>query len=170
METRLLAFTETFEAFYSEQFPLVYNYIYFRVGSSLDAEDLTAEAFAKAYEYWSSFSSERGSRGAWLGGIARNVVNSHFRRSATRPKMVELTDVFHADVDIEGEYMNREAQRQLMLCVKKLPDQQRELLSMKYMLRLTNREIARITGLSESNVGTIMHRSIKLLQKKLETV
>jgi RNA polymerase sigma-70 factor (ECF subfamily) len=45
-----------------------------------------------------------------------------------------------------------------------LPDRDRELLSLKYGAGLTNRAIARITGLSESNVGTIVHRAVQALR------
>jgi RNA polymerase sigma-70 factor (ECF subfamily) len=41
-----------------------------------------------------------------------------------------------------------------------LPERERELLSLKYGAGLTNRAIARLTGLSESNVGTLLHRTI----------
>ena len=43
-------------------------------------------------------------------------------------------------------------------------DRERELLSLKYGAECTNREIARMTGLSESNVGTILHRAVQALR------
>jgi RNA polymerase sigma-70 factor, ECF subfamily len=45
-----------------------------------------------------------------------------------------------------------------------LPPRQRELIAMKYGADMTNRAIARATGLSESNVGTILHRAVEDLR------
>ena len=43
-------------------------------------------------------------------------------------------------------------------------DRERELLAMKYGSEFSNRDIARMTGLSESNVGTILHRAVQVLR------
>jgi RNA polymerase sigma-70 factor (ECF subfamily) len=45
-----------------------------------------------------------------------------------------------------------------------LPPRQRELIALKYGADMTNRAIARATGLSESNVGTILHRAVEALR------
>ena len=47
-----------------------------------------------------------------------------------------------------------------------LPDRERELVALKYGAGLTNRAIARLTGLSESNVGTILHRTVQGLRAR----
>jgi RNA polymerase sigma-70 factor (ECF subfamily) len=44
-----------------------------------------------------------------------------------------------------------------------LPDRERELLALKYGSGLTNREIAGLTGVSESNIGTILYRTVRRL-------
>jgi len=45
-----------------------------------------------------------------------------------------------------------------------LPERERELLALKYGMRMTNRAIARLVGLGESNVGTILHRATGTLR------
>jgi RNA polymerase sigma-70 factor (ECF subfamily) len=47
-----------------------------------------------------------------------------------------------------------------------LPEREQELIALKYGAGLTNREIAKITGFSESNVGTILHRTVCRLRKE----
>ena len=49
-----------------------------------------------------------------------------------------------------------------------MPDRQRELIALKYGAALNNRLIARITGISESNVGTILHRVAQQLRQAWE--
>jgi RNA polymerase sigma-70 factor (ECF subfamily) len=46
-----------------------------------------------------------------------------------------------------------------------LPERDRELMALKYGAGMTNRAIARATGLSESNIGTILHRSVQTLRE-----
>ena len=48
--------------------------------------------------------------------------------------------------------------------LERLPERERELIALKYGADMTNRSIARLTGLSESNVGTILHRTIQVLR------
>jgi RNA polymerase sigma-70 factor, ECF subfamily len=48
----------------------------------------------------------------------------------------------------------------------RLPERERELLALKFGAGATNRDIARVTGLSESNVGTILHRTVQALRSQ----
>jgi len=162
----LTSIKEDFEELFIEQFPLVYNYIYYYLGNATDAEDLTADIFVRAYEYWGSYSHERGSRGAWLGGIARNMVKTYYQKKSKKSQTTELYEFLCADTNIEGDYIFKEKVQQIFAQIDELPLRQKEIITMKYMLNLTNREIAKILNISESNVGVILHRTIKILQKK----
>lgn len=157
-----------FEEVFKEQFRSVYNYIYYHIGNAEDAEDLTADVFVRAYEYWGSFSSSKGSRGAWIGGIARNTVKTYYQKKARRPQISELSEFIAADICVEGSYLQKEELLQVLAEMDALPEFQREILNMKYMLRLTNREIAKLTGMSESNIGVILFRSIKKIRNNLQ--
>lgn len=54
----------------------------------------------------------------------------------------------------------------LAALLQQLPERDRELLAMKYGAGMTNRAIATATGLSESNVGTIVHRAVQILRTR----
>ena len=47
-----------------------------------------------------------------------------------------------------------------------LPGRERELLALKYGAGMTNRTISEITGISESNVGTVLHRTVRALRER----
>ena len=57
---------------------------------------------------------------------------------------------------------------QLSALLACLAERERELVPLKYGAGLTNRAIARISGLSESNVSTILHRITSQLRAQLE--
>ena len=158
---------ERFEMLYKEHFSRIFNYIYCRIGNPHTAEDLTAETFVRAYEYGGSFNPEKGQAAAWLGKIARNVVNDHFKKVAVRPLMVELSDCLPHDADVEEEFLRREIVCRLLAHIGALPPRQRELLALKYLLCLNNREIAILTGMGESAVGSALFRIIGTLRKKM---
>jgi RNA polymerase sigma-70 factor (ECF subfamily) len=56
----------------------------------------------------------------------------------------------------------------LLLLLEKLSSRERELFALKHGADLTNRQIATLTGLSESNVGTILYRIAKQIRAKLD--
>ncbi len=60
--------------------------------------------------------------------------------------------------------------RRLRVCLASLPEADRELISLKFGAELNNREIARLTGLSESNVGTKLCRLVKKLRDRFQDV
>jgi RNA polymerase sigma-70 factor (ECF subfamily) len=125
----------------------------------------------RAFEYLHSFDSEKGAMRTWLGGIARNMINTYYTKNAKDAKIIEISEFIPADTDIEGQYLQDEDIKRVMSEVKKLPEHHRELLAMKYMLGLTSREIAEATGKSESSVKVTIHRTIAGLRKNiLETM
>ena len=159
-----------FEKLYEERFAWVYNYIYFRVQHAQTAEDLTADVFVRVYQYFDNFTHEKGEIGAWLSGITRNAVNTHLRKALSAPGATELTEFIPAGVDIEREYLHTEDMRQIMEHLQLMPQDKQELIAMKYFLHMNNREIAKATGLSESNVGSTLHRIVEGLRKVCQTL
>jgi RNA polymerase sigma-70 factor (ECF subfamily) len=158
-----------FEEIYEKYFSKIYNYIYYRVSNSAAADDLTSDTFYKAYLYYDKYDAKLGSRYTWLCAIARNVVNTNYKKS-NRVGFVDALDenIISGD-NTELEVEERELVGELGRLVFELPEKYRELVVMKYTLGKTNREIAKETGLSESNVGTILNRIVEKLRKKLET-
>jgi len=159
-----------FEEIYKEQFPLVYNYLFYHIRNTFEAEDLTADVFVRVYEYWDSFSHEKGNRGAWVGGIARNRLKTYFQKKSKKLQTVELTEFINADSDVEGEYLRKEDLSKIFSQLDALDERQREIVTMKYILQFTNREIAKQMNMTESNVGVTLHRSIKRIQSNLKAM
>jgi len=151
------------EAIFVEQLPRVYNYFRYRVGDKQTAEDLTSATFERAWHYRERYRQDVGAFSAWLFTIAHNVANDHFRRSRVD---VSLDDVR----DVPAEELTEEAvQRQTDLSQLKnllagLKPVEHELMALKYGAGLTNREIAKLVGLTETNTGSILHRVVDKLK------
>ena len=159
--------TRDFEAVYQAELPRVYNFFRYRVGDDQIAEDLTAETFEKAWRYRQRYRDDLASFSTWLFTIARRVAMDHFRK---RRPTVPLEEAAHvADPQILEEAAQQRAEfAHLSRLLSRLAERERELVALKYGAELTNRAIARISGLSESNVSTILYRVIQQLRAQLE--
>jgi RNA polymerase sigma-70 factor, ECF subfamily len=151
------------EAVYFAELPRIYNFIRYRVGDGAVAEDLTAITFEKAWRRRHQYRRDLASFSTWLFTIARNVANDHFRQRRPHLSLDEAASV-PDQRDLEEDVIRQSDCSRLSRLLTTLPDRERELLALKYGSGLNNREIAALTGLSESNIGTILHRTIKNLR------
>jgi RNA polymerase sigma-70 factor (ECF subfamily) len=151
------------DVLFSEQLPRVYNYFRFRVGDGAVAEDLTSVTFEKAWQARGRYRRDLASFTTWLLVIARNVATDHYRRQ--RPHApIEAAEHLPSGPTPEEEYERRMGLQRLSGLLTELPDRERDVIALKYGAGLTNRAIARHTGLTESNVGTIVFRTIQTLR------
>ncbi len=151
------------DSLFVEQLPRIYNFFRYRVADGSVAEDLTSITFEKAWRARLRYRSDLSAFSTWLFTIARNVAVDYFRQRKAEIPLEEITDRGD-DRTPEAAAMRESDFRRLCALLAGLPDHERELLALKYGSGLTNRDIAKVTGLSESNVGTILHRTITTLR------
>jgi len=155
---------EDFDGLYRRTFPRVYAYVASLVRDRSAAEEVTAQAYERAYRKRRSFRPRRGTVDAWLFGIARNAALDELRRRRRRadleadPRDLEATA---PDEHVEGA-IRREAVR---AALRRLEPRERELVALKFAGGLSNAEIARVLGLSESNAGTRLYRVLERLRE-----
>ncbi len=156
------------ESVYREHMPRVYNYFRYRVASTQVAEDLTAATFEKAWRARDRYRGNLDGFSNWLFTIARNVACDHFRQHRNE---VSLDDVEEPACDDSPEsIVQRNSDfAHLVALIRTLPEREQDLVTLKYGAGLNNRKIAQITGLSESNVGTILSRVVGQLKSRWET-
>ncbi len=153
------------DAVYREEMPRVFNYFRYRGFERATAEDLTSATFEKAWRARDRYRRDRAAVSTWLLAIARNAAIDHLRRSRPAVPLVETRR--SATSETPETAALREAHiRRLRELLAALPERERELLALKYGAEATNRAIATITGLGESNVGTILHRTIGTLRAR----
>jgi RNA polymerase sigma-70 factor (ECF subfamily) len=151
------------EAVYAEQLPRVYNFLRYRLGDEVLAQDLTSRTFEKAWRDRHRYRSDIAGFSTWLLCIARNVAVDHRRTSHPHAPLEEAAET-PAEGTPEEDAMIQSNFARLSVLIAQLPERQRELLALKYGAGATNRAIAEVTGLSESNVGTILHRAVEVLR------
>ena len=155
---------ETFEELYRRTFPRVYAYIASLLRDRSAAEEVTAQAFERAYRRRASYRPRRGSAEAWVFGIARNAALDELRRRRRHAELEADPEDFRvAPGDEHAEFLLRRATVRSALA--SLDPRDRDLVALKFAGGLSNVEIARVLGTSESNVGTRLHRTIEKLRR-----
>jgi RNA polymerase sigma factor (sigma-70 family) len=151
---------------YEEYLPKVFRYMSYRVNDVSAAEDLTSSVFEKVLTKLTSYRSDKSSFSTWLFTIARNTVIDYYRtvsKKQTVPleKAAEMSETKSSP---EEEFSRKEEQQRLKACLAALSVQEQNIVSFKFGSELTNRQIANMIGLSESNVGTILYRAVRKLR------
>jgi RNA polymerase sigma-70 factor (ECF subfamily) len=160
----VVAAEPNWDAVYTEQLPRVFNFFRYRLGNEAVAEDLTSRTFEKAWAARSRYRRDLAGFSTWLFSIARNVATDHLR--AQRPHLpLEAAEEVAAKGTPHDDVASESDLARLNSLLGKLPQREQEIVALKYGAEATNRAIAELTGLSESNVGTILHRVVQALRR-----
>ncbi|MEW6404619.1 MAG: sigma-70 family RNA polymerase sigma factor [Chloroflexota bacterium] len=151
---------------YDHLLPRVFHFFFYKVGDKFLAEELTAVTFEKAWIKRETYKRDTGAFRFWLFGIAQKVAMDHFRRNRKEVRL-DLINV-PASQNVEAEVETQANHEKLASILIVLSERERLLVSLKYGAEMNNREIAHQTGLSESNVGTILFRAVERLRQAWE--
>ena len=154
------------DAVYAEELPRVYNFFRYRLGPEADIEDLTSRTFEKAWKARHRYRRDIAGFTTWLLGIARNVAIDYLRARRWHVPIDEAADLAAPAATPEQQLLRDADSERLAELIRTLTDRERELIALKFGAGLTNRAIARATGFSESNVGTIVHRAVETLRAR----
>ena len=134
----------------------LYSYIYFIVRSRDVADDIFQETFVKAIVTLQQgrYNSD-GKFSAWLTRIAHNLVIDQFRQernenviSNDESEIDLFNNSAYSEGTIESRMVNSQVLKDVRRLVNSLPDNQREVIYMRYYQSLSFKDIAAITGVS----------------------
>jgi RNA polymerase sigma factor (sigma-70 family) len=157
----------SFDELYQQYYERVLAYMRFRTGSTDAAEDLVAQVFERAVSHLDDLQSP-GAVGAWLFRIARNCAADYFRRYRVTVSLDTLVDGNHPrECSPEEELVAREERMLLLTQLNRLSEREREVIGLKFVACLQNREIARVLHMPEGTVGSLLHRALSRLRDAL---
>jgi len=158
---------EEFAELYRTHMRDLYSYAYYRIGNHHDAEDLVEQTFLQAYRHFERAQRESDGRPLrpWLLRIAHNLAANHYRYRSRRPQTsLEESGPVAAVHSTEDLVSGRDELARVLEGVKRLPDDRREALIMRFALGMDNREIARALGRTDGATKVLIHRAIKQLE------
>ena len=167
-----------FGLLYDRYVDVVYRYVLFRMGDRDLAEDVTSETFLRALRRITSVSYQGRDVGAWFVTIARNLILDHMKSSRFRLEVVtdEVTEPGAAPISgigaqaqagPEQEAISRATRTELLRCVARLGEDQRECIVLRFMQGLSVAETAAIMNRNEGAIKALQHRAVRRLAQLL---
>lgn len=154
---------EAFGKLYLKHLDSIYRYIFFRVNQDREqAEDLTETVFFKAWEKLDSFDEQGIGFRAWIYKIAHNLVIDHYRDSKHKVEFSEA--IPDESQNVEEKVFQESESKNLLKAIKQLSEEQREIITMKFIEGMSNREICKIINKSENAVRALQYRALKTLR------
>lgn len=149
----------------------ILRHIYFRVSDMDVAEDLTQEAFFKAWQYVAAGKEIKNIK-TFLYAVAGNLVIDHYRQ---KPRAaISLDEASQKDISYEPKQEKETEQKISAALAKKylsyLEEEQREIIYMRYVDEMDVKEISDVTGKTPNNVRVSIHRAMKILRGKIKNV
>jgi len=159
-----------FAQLYRMYLPNVYKFLYYRVGSKAQAEDMTAEVFLRALRKIESFTWTGADFGAWLMRIARNLVLDEAKSSRARLEVVsdEMPEERTGENKAaESAAMDNFTNVEVYKAIKKLRPDQQEVITLRFLHGMGVGEVAKLMDKKEGTVRTLQFRGLKALEKIL---
>jgi len=137
-----------------------------RVDDEALAQDLTAATFEQALAHLDQLRSP-GAFGGWLFCIARNELAGHYRRRRAHVSLEVVADQPDDGPSIEARVEWGEELARLLAAVRTLPEREQEIIGLKFLGGLRNRQIGQAMGLRAGHVAVILYRAIRRLRDLL---
>ena len=154
-----------FEEVYDEYYEKVFKSVYMRLLHMENTEDIVQDTFVKAMKAYDRFDPKVSSVYTWLCTIATNTLYDHFRKTGS-DKVVSLEDYMDAgfepgSADPELEKLTDGYARSAYVILSRLNESERSLLSMRFGLEMSYKEMAEVLSSNEKAVGKKMERLLK---------
>lgn len=154
------AYTELYDVYVQR----IYRFIYFKVRSKHDAEELTSDVFLGAWTYLCDNTVR--SANALFYKMARNKLADFYR---TRKEEVDLAAAAATpdETDLEADTELTVAHERVLEALNHIHGEYAQLISMRYLDELDAGEIAQALGKTRNNVRVSLHRAVAALKTQL---
>jgi RNA polymerase sigma-70 factor, ECF subfamily len=156
---------QAFGSLYGIYLDRIYRYVYYQVKDRMTAEDITEEVFVKAWQAIKSCRGKEDTFQAWLYRIAHNHL-ADCRRKAGRVTSLDKDGTIDVP-DTRGRVEAGAEYSELVQAIGRLPEMQRQVVILKFIEGLDNREIGEALGKNEGAVRIAQMRALAALRDKL---
>lgn len=146
----------------------IYRHIYYRVGNTTDAEDLTQQVFLRAWQAIRRYKKTAIPFLGWLIKISHNLVIDFYRsRKSEVPIDFDITDT-EPENDPANLAEARFSRREIRQAINRLKGDQQQVVLMRFIEDFSYAEIAASLGKSEGAVRVILHRGLVKMRTIIE--
>jgi len=152
---------QAFERYY----PAIFQYFRYRGADADTAKDLASSTFERALVHLDQYDPRKAQIQTWLFTIARNLAINHWKSESHTPLAPLEEDLPMPEAEpLEDAIILSQDKQQILSALASLDARAVEIVALKFGGRLTNRQIANLTGLTESNTGIIIYRALARLR------
>lgn len=148
----------------SKNYEAIYKYCYWKVGNSADAQDITQEVFLNFVKNIDTY-TDRGKPRAFLYTIAKNLCINWSKK--IKPDYIESTKEI-IDIFATEKMESMVDKIELEEIINQLPEEQREVIVLRYGHDLKVNEIAVIIGKSRFTVRYRINLALATIKNKLK--
>lgn len=151
---------------YQEQLAPVWRYVRSRIWSYHDAQDVTAEVFARAWRSWPTYSPSRGGVAPWLFRIAQRTVVDWLRRHGNElpgggpsfdPGVASVSD------SLEAALLDQDVLVRLGWALAELNERDRNCVALRFAGGLKIAEVAEVLAISTAAAKMALSRALTRL-------
>lgn len=156
-----------FAELYELNFSRVYAYIARRVGNREDTQDLTAEVFRRALANLGKFEWRGVPFAVWLFKIAANAIADRWKLAERETRNPSPDVAREISVPEQADLEEIERRAQLFQLVKRLPQDQRRVIELRFAEEKSIREISQMLGRTEGSVKQLQFRALETLRQRM---
>jgi RNA polymerase sigma-70 factor (ECF subfamily) len=145
----------------------VFRYLYYRIGDQHSAEDLTGEVFLRVMRALPDYRRQGAPFQAWIFQIARHLAVDHFRKVNTRHHYPLNEELAAKEDDLDLAVERRLTSDRLREALAQLTDEQREVITLRFVAEMPIAEVAAALSKSESAVKALQRRGLEALRDTL---
>ena len=156
---------EAFGELYSIYLDKIYRYVFYQINDKMTAEDITEDVFVKAWKAIKSCKGKSNTFSSWLYRIAHNHLINTLRKmqrytSIDKGNLIDIRDP-RQEIDILLEH------QELSEIITCLPQNQRQVIILKFIEDMDNREIGKIMSKTEGAIRILQMRALATLRQIL---
>jgi RNA polymerase sigma-70 factor, ECF subfamily len=161
--------SSAFGPLYDRYQPMIYRFVFVKVGRREDAEDITHQVFLSAWQNLKSYQHRGHPFSSWLYQIARNQIVDHYRAKKPDASLEKMDpEYFVAPASAQFDLSVKLEVEKVMAALAELKPDYQDVIILRFVEELPLKEVAAALAKSEGAIKLLQHRAIKELQRHLD--
>lgn len=159
---------EAFGKLYDTFLDAVYRFVYFRVSSREDAEDITEQTFVSAFEHIGNYKEQGLPFEAWIYKIGRNKIIDYYRSKKKHVSLENAIGIPDGEQNPQRDAENNLTKEYIMTCMQRLPESYQEIIILKFIEEKTNEEVSVLLDKPLAHVRVLQSRALSKLRNLVD--
>lgn len=159
---------DAFAQLYESHLPRIYRYVYYRVRSEAEAEDIAEQVFLRAWETIERYEQRGAPFAAWLYRLAHNLVVDHYRGHRPSVSLDDIGDTPESGIDVSELVEIALDVAEVRAALALLNTEHQQVLILRFIEGLSHAQVAIVIGKSEGATRVVQHRALAALARVLQ--